>query len=1009
MLSVGQRIGILWAMFCLDDEAVDRPLIDCKVCKDSNDFSSFMVNSNYSSFKVIHQNIRSYRKNIEEFMVVLQSTKVKFNCIILTEAWLGDDSDLISLDGYSLFRSYNSLNISDGVVVYMDSSLSASCSQLCLGGVATALSVTFNWDGLPSRLLAVYRSPNSDLNLFIDAIGQYCSDPVLGAGVSIVAGDINCDTLSLSRHAERYLDVLYESGFVPCINIITRPASLSCIDHIFVKNARSSLDISSFVIETFVTDHYSICLEIKSPGNDLQVSKPMQYKIVHNNDFIKNKLSLLSWEHVTSSDDVNTCVNYLLDTLKSILDQSMEKIQCNARNSNVKPWITNGLLKSIRHRDKIYRKLRSQPFNADLRIRYNRYRNRLHSLIKQAKFKYYKYKIQTTSGDPKKFWSVVNEIAGRPVGGDQFPVEAYCDRADTITQIKIKEISQSFNDYFASVGQQLAGALRPVGHAGVEDADHAVDTVFVLRPITREELLVVVKGIKGGSAPGIDGIRGQLIKDNIQLLVEPLLHIINLSIRTGQFPNALKMAKVIPVHKSGLKSLMSNFRPISLLTTLSKLLEKSVKYQLTNYLESHDIIIKEQYGFRKNKNTSHALFDITKLISTEYGKKNKILITFLDLAKAFDTVERHKLIQKLKFCGIIGTALRWFVTYFEGRSQKVYVNGVESNVNSVDYGVVQGSTLGPLLFLIYVNNITKLSLKSRIFLFADDTAVVSMGCTWDEVYSRATEDLAKVKTWFDHNTLTVNIDKTKCLPIYARNDADPGPRTLRLHSCGDPRSVTCGCGTIERVAHYKYLGVIIDHKLSWMPHIQCIKQRLRKLIYAFMQLSQVLTVDQLRTVYFAHVQSLLQYGILAWGGASTSVLEPLAVTQRTIIKIILRKGQRFPTNLLLSEFPVLTIKKIFIKELLIFTKSNMHNVFSNIQHNYPTRNRVHYGFQIPRLNNTIEMQNSFYIAHFLRRRLPRNIILAESESVEVYKRRIGRWLLQLDTNEAGILTIPPYT
>ena len=197
--------------------------------------------------------------------------------------------------------------------------------------------------------------------------------------------------------------------------------------------------------------------------------------------------------------------------------------------------------------------------------------------------------------------------------------------------------------------------------------------------------------------------------------------------------------------------------------------------------------------------------------------------------------------------------------------------------------------MGPLLFLIYINSITKVLIEGKLILFADDTVVVSSGRTWDEAFSKASSDLAKLLKWFSGNILTVNVSKTKYMPMFLKIDSDPGPRVLRMHSCGDPWSVSCGCGIVERVEQYKYLGIIIDRKLSWVPHIQHVNKRLRSLMHAFTQLSQVLTVDQCRGVYYAYAQSLLMYGVLAWGGASTNLLEPLGVTQRAIMKIILLK------------------------------------------------------------------------------------------------------------------------
>jgi len=230
-----------------------------------------------------------------------------------------------------------------------------------------------------------------------------------------------------------------------------------------------------------------------------------------------------------------------------------------------------------------------------------------------------------------------------------------------------------------------------------------------------------------------------------------------------------------------------------------------------------------------------------------------------------------------------------------------------------------------------------------------------------------------------------------------------------MHSCLDPRSSTCDCTSIERVAQYKYLGIIIDHKLSWEPHIQYLKHKIRKMIFAFRQLRQVLTVDRCRSAYYAYVQSVLQYGILAWGGASASVLEPLAVTQCSIMKTILKKNQRYPTYLLFRDFPVPNIRQLYLKTLLIHIKENKNKIFISSTHQYQTRNKIILGFQFPKLNHRANLFNSFYLAHQLYRNLPDEILNSlKNDSATKYKRIVEKWLLRIGPMSADSLIHSPY-
>jgi hypothetical protein len=985
------------------------PVKQCSLCPDVNNLNSLLFNDiDYPlSFRAIHQNIRSHYKNFDEFIILLQSLKTKIHCIVLTEAWLNNDYEPEHIPGYNMFRSFDSLNQSDGIVVYLDSSLSATCNQLTLAGLATALCLTFDWDGQPCELLAVYRSPSSSLVRFVDAIGEYYQNNKNSYHYRFFTGDINCNILSPSLNSveEKYLDTLYDAGFVPCVDLITRPDSNTCIDHFFVNLAKFAL-VTPVVLQTQITDHYAILVQISKSGSNLNKSNATFYNKIDWKD-IESQLENRNWQEILDCPHLDECTEKFTNEISIIFNSATKQIKSCAKNRKLKPWITSGLLTSIRYRDSLFKKLKKEPYNVRLRARYTNYRNMLNSLVKQTKIDYYKSKIDEAAGDARKFWSVVNEVSGRPTQASGFPVEGFCVGGGSATPSEIKGISQDFNLFFSNVGSSLAQAITTNGPPEVVDADYASNSVFALEPVTREQLIDAIKQLKGGSAPGCDGIPAKLIKDFSQHLILPLLHIINLSICSGEFPESFKLAKVIPIHKGGSKSLMNNFRPISLLTVIDKLLEKCVKIQLNNYLTIENIISNNQYGFKKGKSTSDALFDITKTIQCKTSENCKVMITFLDLAKAFDSVDRAKLLKKLELIGITGRSLHWFRQYFDQRKQFVVINGINSDTINVDYGVVQGSTLGPLLFLIYINNISKLCLHGQLFLFADDTALVSYGRDWNEVYARAASDLAKVKNWFDHNVLTVNVDKTKCLPIYFRSDSGPGQRVLKIHSCGDLQSSDCGCGVIEQVAQYKYLGVIVDHKLSWEPHVHHIKQRLRRMVYAFRRLNQVLTVDRCRSVYYAYVQSVLQYGLLAWGGASASVLEPLAVTQRSIIKTILFKNPRYPSHLLYQDFSVLNIRQLYIKTLLIYIKVNK-NIFTPTTHNYDTRNKLNLGISIPKLKFRADLSNPFYVAHQLYRNLPIMIKNAEGSSVAAYRRELERWLLGMGADAAEMLIHSPY-
>lgn len=255
----------------------------------------------------------------------------------------------------------------------------------------------------------------------------------------------------------------------------------------------------------------------------------------------------------------------------------------------------------------------------------------------------------------------------------------------------------------------------------------------------------------------------------------------------------------------------------------------------------------------------------------------------------------------------------------------------------------------------------------------------------------------------------MNINKTKCMPIALRSTSEPPPYIrLVLHSCDDPATGACDCHEIERVHHYKYLGVIIDSKLRWENHISNLKAKFRKLIFVFRQLNEILNVNEIKSVYYSYVQSLLQYGILVWGGACKSLLEPLFIIQKLIIKAAFNKNRQYSTELLFKETHLLSLRQLYIKTVLIYVFAHREQVLAPVAHQYNTRRAVNVGAQVPRVVKSANLSNSFYVANFLYRNIPswiRNLQVSKN----IYKRVITDWLFELGLDRAESLISSEYS
>jgi hypothetical protein len=1002
--------GRLHGMDDFIDEAVNIRSVNACVYDDVSSFDFFSYEQfNHNSINILNLNIRSYNKHIDELMIILNSYCVKFDIIVLTETWTDERSVIVSMDGYDVFVSKCSRNQNDGVIVYVNNCFAVCDEDVCLFG-ATSIRLNITFGGEQLCLIAVYRTPSAQLEPFIDDLELFLTNRSRDRAYWLV-GDINCCILpgNQNQTAQKYLDALYEAGFISCIDIPTRITANteSCIDHIFTDLKDTGL-IRSAVIRCDMTDHdFTVC---QIPCKNNTSLKGRKVNVSSLDECLASQLiSVCDWSAVTSIDDVNSSCCVFVEKLQNVIAQSIKFKHISSKCTKLKPWISSGLINSIRHRDKLSKKLKKQPFNVTLRAQYKNYRNQLSCLIKSAKENYYRNKIIEVRNNNKMLWRNITEIIGLSKKERGFPIEHFMKGKTNIHNKDILQAANTLNEYYVGVGASLASAVPPVSEYEVNDANHVTDSNFRLMPISDEDLVCLIKNLKGGSAPGVDNIPASLIKKNVEFLKKPLLHIINNSILQGIFPNLFKIGKVIPIYKAGPKNHFVSYRPITLASVLSKLIEAAVRQQLENYLIINNILYQNQFGFRKDKNLNDNLFLLTKQIHNAIEHNKKALLVFIDLAKAFDTVDRGLLLNKLEYIGVQGTSLKWFADYLSDRSQVVSILNQTSVAMNIDYGVIQGSTLGPLLFLVYINNLGKLKVDNgHIFLYADDTALLFHGDCWEEVYDSAERGLASVKRWFDQNRLTINLQKTKCLPISIRADGDPVDRCLRLHVCGAPREcITCEC--VERVSEYKYLGVIFDNRLRWAPHVQYVRNKLRKFIFIFSTLSRILTPDLVKQIYYAYIQSLLQYGIIAWGGGYKTVLSPLSIIQKIIIKTALNRPRMYSTDALFQEFKVSTVTQLYIKTLILYIYKRKSTLFCNIEHNYLTRSAINVGIIAPKLIKTFTSTSSHYKINILFPKLPENIRCPETERISSFKKIVSKWMSGINHKELEEYLISIYS
>ena len=412
---------------------------------------------------------------------------------------------------------------------------------------------------------------------------------------------------------------------------------------------------------------------------------------------------------------------------------------------------------------------------------------------------------------------------------------------------------------------------------------------------------------------GYDEIPMHILKLVINHVAHPLSNIINHSLVHGIFPDNLKTAKVCPLFKSGDKKVISNYRPISVLTSFSKIFETIVSNRLTSYLAKHNIINTSQFGFRKHHSTYMPLIEMYEKITLAMDKNEYSIGIFIDLAKAFDTINHDILIRKLAHYGIRGIALNWFISYLHNRSQYVYLDKYSSMRKQITIGVPQGSVLGPLLFIIYINDIVVCSNLLKPLLFADDTNLFYSDKNIEHLRITVEEELDKLSTWFRINRLSLNVSKTNFILF--------GKKPVPAHF-----EITIDKLPIARVDCIKFLGVLVDSRLSWSAHIDYIATKIAKSLGAINRIKTILPRKLLITLYYSMVYPYLNYCCIVWGGACPTILSKLIILQKRAIRILSHAPSRMThSNPLFINLSLLKFDDIY----LLRTAEFMFNHFNN--------------------------------------------------------------------------------
>ena len=703
--------------------------------------------------------------------------------------------------------------------------------------------------------------------------------------ILISLGDFNYNLFNYEKdvNIKTFVDTMYGHNMQATIDKPTRVVKKqkpALIDNIFTNAVDKDIVTGNLISK--ISDHMPNFIIMKDVNFDhKKINKRVRSTKNFNLEEYRKDVSEIDIEPVLTLRNVHEVYEYFHKQYMIILDKHAPYIILENKELKwkLKPWITKHIQNLITSKEKLYKKfLRKRDdfwFN-----RYNACKEELKHLLKNAKQEYISKHINDNLGNSRKIWKAINEIIHNKFTRDT--TDIYLDdNGNIITNQKL--VANRFNKFYTNVAKNL---VKKLGKPNTKYQDYLKNpnehSIF-LSETDPGEVAKLLSNLDTSKSGDIYGITPKLMTLASNELAPNLSKIFNKCIQTGIFPQYLKKAKVIPIHKGDSKMLAANYRPISLLPIIGKIFEKIIFSRFTDFISKYKLLYRKQYGFQKGKSTEHALIDIHEKILTALENRESPCCILLDFAKAFDTVDHKILLDKLYYYGIRGNAHQLIKSYLTDREQCVQINNTLSDMDFISYGVPQGSILGPLLFLLYINDIASTSKILSFYLFADDTTIFYSHKDIKTLEKTINQELLHITDWLIANKLSLNVSKTKVLLFRTKNESNAQKINICLNGV-----------KLEESVYAKYLGVLIDNKLTFEHHIHQVKSKLVKGNVILAKVRHYAPYKVIHNTYNAHIQPHVDYGLNVWGYAADTHLQDIVSQMKKALHIINFKKKDYP-------------------------------------------------------------------------------------------------------------------
>ena len=829
---------------------------------------------------ILSLNCRSIMNKVDELMEICYTLEPTI--VFLTETWMDHTipENYIVPKGYSIFRKDRSENFKQrygkanggGIAILHKSNI-----KVKLKSIAAADDEMLWVEVMLRRRLLIgvsYRATYTDLLTEVggnNKLNTMLETAHVQSDNVILLGDLNCDYNSKNPDPET-IKLIETCGAYGMSQLITTPTRITedcktTIDHIWTDSSKGLVQDSGTFLG--ISDHLGIYATLDFKANKApRVKSKMKrswrnYSEVDFRETLESIIEKSNIEDEINKKDINKSLEYLMNALLQATDKHAPLRETKEKENKKPsiPWFNKEIEEKKREKNNLLKLFYAFGDPKDKRNA-KKINNELNHLKENSKKLYYTDKLSQSDGDSKQTWDILKELTN-----------GYNEKQQIEPDNTSKETANSFNTYFATVGSEIQEKLS------IKDRNVKTDsTGFKFRAESERNVIKLINRIRTDVAVGVDGINARILKDASDIIAPTLTKIINLGYETNTFPDILKVAAVKPIHKKDCHNNPANYRPISILPTISKVFERSAVDQLVNFLET--ILSASQHAYRKGHSTTTCLAEVTNKIYESLDKNLIVGMVSMDLSKAFDSICHTHLLQKLSDMGLHENAVFWIKSYLHLRKQKTSFKDVVSEESTVTSGVPQGSILGPILFLCFTNNLTNSFPEAKVVSYADDSQFIVTGRKMEDIKYKLEKIIEKAERWYKSNSLMSNPTKTEVI-IFTPTRQNNLPE-ITCYENGKTFN-------LEARKELKILGIYIDCNMTWNTHTQKLRNKTIGIVRHLHRVNKLLPMKSKLKLYDSLVASHLNYGDVIWSGCNQANKQKLQNVQNFALKSILGK------------------------------------------------------------------------------------------------------------------------